>query len=178
MICLLHAAMAFSKLLSLSINSLTNQCNGFSHRHDPQQLRVGSSSLRETNQHIARRHWVGSGTPSRSAPYAVCTHLVIAGVDQSDIPCLSRLTSLIDAASNRAGVTERAVATPAGLSSGFRFTLSITSDVIAAFANPNSIPTVFHRVKNRNAIGALSASTPRAVHSWPKSHEPPSFSNR
>jgi hypothetical protein len=53
MISLLHAAMAFSKLLSLSINSLTNQFNGFSDRHDP-QLRVGSSSLRETNRHIAR----------------------------------------------------------------------------------------------------------------------------
>jgi hypothetical protein len=46
--------MAFSKLLSLSINSSTNQFNGFSHRNDPQQLWVGSSSLRETNQHIAR----------------------------------------------------------------------------------------------------------------------------
>jgi hypothetical protein len=86
---------------------------------------------------------VGSGTPSRSAPCAVCSHLVIAGVDQSDIPCLSRLASLIDAASDRSGVTERAVATPAGSSSGFRFTLSITCDVSAAFANPNSIPTVF-----------------------------------
>jgi hypothetical protein len=52
MISLLHAAMGFSKLLWLSIDSLTNQFNGSSHRHDP-QLRVGSSSLRETNRHIA-----------------------------------------------------------------------------------------------------------------------------
>jgi hypothetical protein len=63
------------------------------------------------------------------------------------------------------------------LSSGFRFTLSITSDVIAAFANPNSIP-ISTASKTEMASVPLSASAPRAVHSWPESHEPSSFSNR